>query len=73
MLYIAVQEFENWPVVPLIKKWSVKLPPVLTILSIVVFGLLLGVLGVLVAIPLVIVVMVVVQKLRVGGVPGGQA
>jgi predicted PurR-regulated permease PerM len=72
LLYIAVQEVENWLIVPLIQKWSVKLPPVLTILSVVVFGLLFGVLGILVATPLVIVVMVAVQKLYVEGVLGEQ-
>jgi predicted PurR-regulated permease PerM len=68
-----LQEIENWLLVPLIQKWTVKLPPVLTILSVVIFGVLFGILGVIVAAPLMIVAMVLVQKLYVEGTLGHQA
>lgn len=73
LLYVAVQQFEGNVLVPFIQKWSVKLPPLLAILAVVVFGYLFGILGVLVATPLIIVVMVLVQKLYVEGALGDRA
>jgi predicted PurR-regulated permease PerM len=68
LLYWGVQQVENWALIPLIEKWSVELPPVLAILSLVIFGLLFGVPGVIVGAPLMIMVMILVQKLYIEGV-----
>ena len=65
LLYLAVQQIEGNLLMPLIQRWVVALPPALGLLGLVVFGLLLGVLGVLVATPLMVVVMVLTQKLYV--------
>lgn len=70
LLYWGVQQVENWALVPLIQKWSVDLPPALAILSLVIFGVLFGVPGIIVAAPLMIVVMILAQKLYVEGILG---
>lgn len=73
LLYWGVQQVENWALVPLIQKWTVDLPPALAILSIVTFGVLFGVPGIVVAAPLMIVVMILVQKLYIEGILGDEA
>ena len=73
LLYWGVQQVENWALVPLIQKWSVDLPPALAILSLVVFGVLFGVPGIIVAAPLTIVVMILVKKLYIEGMLGDDA
>jgi predicted PurR-regulated permease PerM len=73
LLYWGVQQVENWALIPLIQKWSVDLPPALAILSLVIFGVLFGVPGIIVAAPLMIVVMILVQKLYVEGILGDEA
>lgn len=73
LLYWGVQQVENWALIPIIEKWSVALPPVLAILSLVIFGVLFGVPGVIVAAPLMIVVIILVQKLYIEGILGDKA
>jgi predicted PurR-regulated permease PerM len=73
LLYYGVQQFENWALVPLIERWSVELPPALAILSLVIFGVLFGVPGIIVAAPLMIVVMILVQKVYIEGMLGDKA
>lgn len=65
LVYIAVQFVEGNIVLPLAQKWAVSLPPVLSLLGIVAFGLIFGLIGVLFAMPLLVVTMVLVQKLYV--------
>lgn len=65
LLYLGIQQVEGYLLMPLVQKWAVSLPPALTILGVVVFGLLFGPLGVLFATPLMVVVMVLVQTLYV--------
>jgi len=65
LLYLGVQQIEGYLLMPMVQKWAVSLPPALTILGVVVSGLLFGVLGVLFATPLIVVVMVLVQRLYV--------
>jgi predicted PurR-regulated permease PerM len=57
---------------PLVQKWAVSLPPVLGLVAAVVFGVLFGALGVLLATPLMVVTMVLVQRLYVDGVLEGR-
>ena len=64
-VYITVQFLEGHLVLPLAQKWAVSLPPALGLLSIVGFGLVFGLLGVLFAIPLTVVSIVLVQELYV--------
>jgi predicted PurR-regulated permease PerM len=52
-------------VMPVVQKWAVALPPALGIASIVVFGWLFGLPGVLFAVPLMVVVIALVKTLYV--------
>jgi predicted PurR-regulated permease PerM len=58
-----VQFVEGNVVMPLVQKWAVHLPPVLGLLSIVAFGIVFGVMGILFAVPLTVVVVVLVKRL----------
>ena len=52
---------------PWVQRWAVELPPVLGITAAVIFGLLFGLPGVILATPLMVVAMVLVQTLYVEG------
>ena len=65
LAYIAIQNVESYVLMPVIQRWAVALPPALGLVSIVGFGLLFGPLGVLVATPLAVVIVVLVDKLYV--------
>ena len=65
LVYLAVQFVEGNIVLPLAQKWAVSLPPALSLLGIVAFGLAFGILGLLFAMPLTVVAVVLVQKLYV--------
>jgi len=64
-LFLLVQQLESYVITPLVQRKAVHLPPVLTILSIVGFGILLGLPGVVMAAPLAVTLMVIVQRLYV--------
>lgn len=63
IVYIVVQFAEGHLILPLVQKWAVHLPPVLGLLSIVAFGIVFGVMGLLFATPLAVVTLVLVQRL----------
>ena len=63
LVYLGVQFLEGNMIMPLVQKWAVELPPVLGLLSIVAFGLVFGVMGVLFAMPLTVVAVVLVKRL----------
>jgi predicted PurR-regulated permease PerM len=63
LVYLAVQFAEGNLIMPLVQKWAVHLPPVVGLLSIVAFGLVFGVMGILFATPLAVVAVVMVQRL----------
>lgn len=65
ILCLAIQQIEGNVLMPLVQRWAVKLPPVLGITAAVIFGILFGIVGVLFATPLMVVVMVLVQKLYI--------
>jgi predicted PurR-regulated permease PerM len=64
-LYVLIQQIEGNLITPLVQQHAVDLPPAITIVAIVAFGVLFGFLGVLLATPLAVVVLVVVKKLWV--------
>jgi len=66
-LFVAVQQLEGYVITPLVQRKAVHLPPVLTILSIVGFGILLGLPGIVMAAPLAVTLMVAVERLYVRG------
>lgn len=68
ILALVIQQIEGNVLMPLVERWAVGLPPVLGIAATVMFGVLFGLLGVLLAAPAMIVLMVVVQRLYIKGV-----
>ncbi|WP_396435274.1 AI-2E family transporter [Limnohabitans sp.] len=68
ILAMLIQQLEGNVLMPLVERWAVGLPPVLGIAATVMFGVLFGLLGVLLAAPAMIVLMVVVQRLYIKGV-----
>jgi predicted PurR-regulated permease PerM len=69
-LYSGVHFVEGNLVTPLVQAEAVELPPVLTIFATLVFGLLLGPIGVLLAAPLTVVLLVAVNALYLEDVLG---
>ncbi len=72
ILVFAIQQIEGNVLMPFIQRWAVDLPPVLGIAATVMFGILFGVMGVLLATPAMVVLMVLVQRLYIQGVLEGQ-
>lgn len=65
VLFLAIQTVESYLITPLIERKAVRLPPALTITAQVLFTLIAGPLGLLLADPLLAVLMVLVQMLYV--------
>jgi predicted PurR-regulated permease PerM len=70
--YIAIQQAENHILIPLVMKEGVDIPPVLTILAQAAFAIVLGFLGLLVAVPVVASLLVAVKLLYVEDVVGDE-
>ena len=64
LLYLCVQQFENHVLVPQVMKRAVGLPPVAIIFALIVGAKLLGIIGVILAVPVTAGIMVVVEALR---------
>ncbi len=62
---VALQGVESYLITPLIQRSEVTLPPILTIAAQLLMGVLVGVLGVMLAAPLVVTVIVIVQMLYI--------
>lgn len=65
LLYVAVQQLQGNLIAPLVTRRMVSLPPAVTLVAIVAFGLVFGPLGVLFAAPLAVVAFVAVKRLWV--------
>jgi predicted PurR-regulated permease PerM len=63
VFYVAVHQFEGHVLIPLIQRRVVAVPPALTLFSVVGFGVLFGVSGVIFATPLAVVVLVLIRRL----------
>lgn len=64
-LYLLVQTVESYLITPMVQQHTVHLPPVVILLAQIAMGVLFGILGVAIAMPLVATVIVVVQELWV--------
>jgi predicted PurR-regulated permease PerM len=64
-LFLAVHVLEGYVLVPAIQKWAVALPPALALTAVVMFGLLFGPLGIMLAHPLMVCAIVLVEELYV--------
>jgi predicted PurR-regulated permease PerM len=67
LLVVAIQQCETHLLVPLINRWATSLPPALAVTSIVAFGVLFGVTGIIFAVPLTIVIVSLVEHLYIEG------
>ena len=65
LLYFAVQQFEGTLLTPLVQQYAVDLPGVVLLFSLLAFGALFGILGVVLAAPLGVVTYVLVKRLYV--------
>ncbi len=70
VLYAAIHFVESNLITPLVQAEAVELPPVLTLFATLVFGLLLGPVGVMVAAPLVVVMLAAVNIVYIEGMLG---
>lgn len=78
LLCFGIQQFEGYVLQPLIQRWAVSLPPALAVISVVIFALLFGFLGLLLATPLMTVLVIFVERLyerddAPAGAPTGRA
>ena len=64
-LYVLVHHVEAYLIQPLIQQFAVEIPAVITLFALLAFGLLFGVLGILLAAPLAVVSYVLVKRLYV--------
>lgn len=64
-VYFAVQQSESYLIYPLIQQWTVHIPAVVLLFSLLAFGTLFGILGVVFAAPLAVVTYVLVKRLYV--------
>lgn len=65
LLFLALQQVEEYLLQPLVQRWAVSMPPVLTMFSALVFGVLFGPLGIVFGTPVMVVTMVLVRMLYV--------
>ena len=72
LAYTAIQQLEGVVLQPLLMKAGLELPPVITILGQSLMALVLGFLGLLLAVPLLAAVMVPVKMLYVRDVVGDE-
>lgn len=63
LFYVIAHQFEGHVLIPLIQRKVVAVPPALTLFSVLAFGLLFGPLGVILATPLAVTVLVLVRRL----------
>ena len=65
LLFLALHIFEGYLIAPLVQRRAMHLPPALTLVAQVLLGQLMGALGLLIAAPLTVTVVVLVKKLYV--------
>ncbi|HEY0964053.1 MAG TPA: AI-2E family transporter [Pseudomonadales bacterium] len=65
LLYLGVQQVESYLVTPVVQRKAVDLPPVFTLFAILALGLLFGGLGIILAAPLSVVMLVSIRQLYI--------
>jgi predicted PurR-regulated permease PerM len=63
--YLVIQQIESNLIVPLFQRWAVKMPPVVSLLAVLVAGILFGPSGIIFAAPLAVATMALVNHLYV--------
>jgi predicted PurR-regulated permease PerM len=64
-LFVAIQTIEGYILLPVIQREAVYLPPILSVIAVVFFGAIGGILGAFIAAPLLVVLMVLVKLLYI--------
>ncbi|MCB0127235.1 MAG: AI-2E family transporter [Caldilineaceae bacterium] len=70
LAYIAIQQFESNILTPMVHRYTVSLPPVLSLIGVLTMGALFGFVGILVATPLLAVIIILVKMLYIEEVLG---
>jgi predicted PurR-regulated permease PerM len=70
LFFVVVQQLEGNVLTPMVQKWAAHVPPVMSLLSVLVFGALFGIAGVVLGTPLMVVVLVLVKTLYVDRMQG---
>lgn len=65
LLCLGIQQVESYILTPLIQRQTVRLPPALGLIAVFVFGVLFSVPGVLLATPLMVVAMILIEKVYI--------
>ncbi|MGN6156051.1 MAG: AI-2E family transporter [Sphingomicrobium sp.] len=65
VMYVVVHHLEAYVLQPVVQQWAVEVPAVVMLFSLLAFGLLFGIVGVLFAAPLAVVTYVLVKRLYV--------
>ena len=64
-LYIGIQQFENYVLVPYVMKKTVLLPPVITLLSQIAFAVFFGILALFLALPFIVIAQIWLEEVLV--------
>jgi predicted PurR-regulated permease PerM len=67
-LFVVIQQFEGNLLQPMIQRKMLALPPAITMFAVIAFAILFGAMGVLLAAPLAVVTLIVVQDLYVAAI-----
>jgi predicted PurR-regulated permease PerM len=65
LVFVVANQIESHVILPLIQRMSVSLPPALTVAALLILGTLFGFWGVLLAVPITITLLVLIQKLYI--------
>jgi predicted PurR-regulated permease PerM len=65
IVFVILQQIESNIIIPLVQRWAVRMPPALTILSVLAGSMLLGPLGLIFAVPLTVVAVSLIKHLYV--------
>jgi predicted PurR-regulated permease PerM len=63
IIFVIIQFVENYFFIPFVMRKQVDLPPAVSILAIMIFGKLLGFLGIVVGLPLFAIILLVLEKI----------
>ena len=64
-LFVGIETVESYILLPLLQRETVYLPPILSVIAVIFFGAIGGILGAFIAAPLLVVLMVLVKQLYV--------
>ena len=65
LLYLAINQLEGNVLLPLVQQREVELPPLLTMAAVIAFGAIFGFMGLVIAVPLLVVLKVFIERLYI--------